>query len=273
MSSQPDQTATAPETTGDAGPAYLGIDVGGSGIKGALVDLSSGKLIGERNRIATPHPATPKAVADVVAQLSDSWPPSPGGVQANFGCTVPGVVKAGLIKTAANIDPLWIGCDAASLYTGATGRNCRVINDADAAGLAELRFGAGAGRGGTIAVITLGTGIGSALFVDGHLVPNTEMGHFEIDGRDAELFAAASVREIEKLKWKEWAGRLNRYLEGFNRLIWPDLIILGGGISKKADKFLPHLHLDVEVVPALLHNDAGIIGAALVASEDSRPTP
>lgn len=261
---------TAPEA-GEAAVSYLGVDVGGSGVKGALVDPSSGRLVGERIRIATPRPATPAAVAEVVARLSASWPPGSEGVEPVFGCTVPGVVKAGLIRTAANIDPLWLGCDAADLYGKATGRVCRVINDADAAGLAEMRFGAGAGRSGTVAVITLGTGIGTSLFVDGNLVPNTEMGHLEIDGRDAELLASGSVRETENLGWKEWASRVDRYLDHFNRLVWPDLIVLGGGVSKKADKFVPYLQVHVEVVPARLRNEAGIIGAALLASGAAAP--
>lgn len=235
-------------------------------MKGALVDTSTGQLVGERVRIATPQPATPGAVAGVVASLSACWPAGAEGVEPSFGCTVPGVVKGGLIRTAANIDSQWLGCDAAALYGEAAGRPCRVINDADAAGLAEMRFGAGKERPGTVAMVTLGTGIGTSLFVDGLLVPNTELGHLEMDGRDAELLASGAVRDVEHLGWKDWAKRVDRYLCHFNRLVWPDLLILGGGVSRKADKFLHYLKVEVEVVPARLRNEAGIIGAALLAS-------
>jgi polyphosphate glucokinase len=205
-------------------------------------------------------PATPTAVADVVTEVLARLN-APGPV----GLTLPAVVRAGVVETAANIDPGWIGVDAVALFAASTGRPVAVINDADAAGIAEIRFGAGVGRDGVIVLITLGTGIGSALFVDGVLVPNTELGHLPLHKEDAEDWAAESVREQDDLSWKQWAGRLQRYLELVERLLWPRLFIVGGGVSKHADKFLPHIHLRTEIVPAKLHNDAGIVGAALIA--------
>jgi polyphosphate glucokinase len=238
----------------------VGIDIGGSGIKGAPVDLSTGNLTADRIRLLTPTPATPAAVAAVVVPLLEQI-----GVDGPIGVTLPGVVTGGILRTAANIDKSWLGIDAAGLFATATGRPVAVVNDADAAGLAEIRFGAGAGRSGVVMMVTLGTGIGSALFVDGVLVPNTELGHLHLHHGDAEQWAADSVRERENLSWDEFAHRLQQYLELIHRLFWPELIIVGGGVSKKAEKFLPLIDVDTEVVAAALQNEAGIVGAAMLA--------
>lgn len=240
----------------------FGIDFGGTGIKGAPVDLQAGEFAAERVRIKTPKPSTPEAVAEVFVELLAAFPDSSGAV----GVTVPGVVRHGVVSSAANIDKSWIGTDADALFTKATGRDVHVVNDADAAGLAEVRYGAAAGRGGLVIVTTLGTGIGSALVHDGVLVPNAELGHLEIDGHDAESRAANSARESEDLSMKDWAKRLTRYYRTLEMLFSPDLIVVGGGISKRADEFLPLLDLDTEIVPAQLRNQAGVIGAALYAS-------
>ncbi len=240
----------------------LGIDIGGTGIKGAPVNLGTGELTTERVRVPTPQPSTPAAVAKVVAELLDQV-----GVDGPVGLTLPAVVTGGTARTAANIDQGWLGLDAADLFTKATGRKVAVVNDADAAGIAEVRFGAGAGRSGVILLVTLGTGIGSALFMNGVLVPNTELGHLHLHHGDAEDWAAESARERDDLSWKEYAKRLDSYLQLVHGLLWPDLIIIGGGISKKADKFLPLCTVETEVVPAALENDAGIVGAAMYAPE------
>ncbi|MDX1932630.1 MAG: ROK family protein [Capsulimonadales bacterium] len=243
----------------------LGIDIGGSGIKGAPVETETGLLLAERLRIDTPQPATPTAVTETVARIADEFRWS-----GCIGCGFPAVVKNGIVMTAANIDPGWIGKNAGSLIAHATEAPRVVVgNDADVAGLAEMRFGAGKGNRGLVLMVTLGTGIGSGLYYNGVLIPNTEFGHIEIKGKVAEQYAAESVREREDLSWKEWADRLNRYLEKMVRLTWPDLIILGGGVSKKSEKFLPHLSVKAPVVIAHLKNDAGIIGAALFAGESS----
>jgi len=237
----------------------LGIDIGGTGIKGAPVDTATGELVAPRFRIPTPHPATPGAVADTVAEVAAhfDW-------TGPIGATFPAVVKDGVTQTAANVDPSWIGADAGKVLSDAAGAQVTVINDADAAGLAEMEFGAGKGRQDTVIVITLGTGIGSAVFCRGHLVPNTELGHLQIRGKDAEQRAAESVREEHNLSWKKWARRLNEYFGHLEALLWPDLIVIGGGVSKKSDKFLPLLMTRAEVVPAQLLNEAGIVGAAVV---------
>jgi polyphosphate glucokinase len=240
--------------------SVIGVDIGGTGIKGATVDLDTGELTVARVRLLTPEPSTPDAVAGVVAEVLDQV-----GADGPVGLTLPSVVTDGVVRTAANIDPGWIGVNAVDLFGKATGRAVSVVNDADAAGIAEVRFGAGAGRGGVIIVVTLGTGIGSGLFVDGKLVANTELGHLHLHHGDAEEFAADSARERHNLSWEEYAGRLQQYLELLQRLFWPGLIIIGGGISKKADKYLPFITIDTEVVPASLQNDAGIVGAAMVA--------
>jgi polyphosphate glucokinase len=255
---------SATDSTAPADPV-VGVDIGGTGIKGAAVDVARGVLAGERTRLLTPSPATPDAVAGVVVELLDKI-----GVDGPIGLTLPAVVRGGIVETAANIDQGWIGVNAVELFSKATGRPVGVVNDADAAGIAEVRFGAGRGVSGAVAVITLGTGIGSALFVDGVLFPNTELGHLPLHHGDAEDWAAESVREHEELSWRQYAHRLQRYLELVERLLWPQLIIIGGGVSKKADKFLPKITLRTEVVPAQLLNEAGIIGAAAFAP---KPAP
>jgi polyphosphate glucokinase len=236
----------------------LGIDIGGTGIKGAPVDTRSGQLLADRHRILTPHPATPDAVTAVVADLAKffDW-------TGPAGAAFPAVIKNGVARTAANVDRQWIGTDAAKLFSQVIGGDVTVVNDADAAGIAEMTFGAGKDRTGVVIMITLGTGIGSALFVDGKLVPNTELGHLKMGKKDAEKRAAESVREEQGLTWKAWSSRLDAYLVMMEALFWPDLIIVGGGISKKSDKFLPRLSLECEIVPAQLLNEAGIVGAAL----------
>lgn len=239
----------------------FGIDFGGTGIKGAPVDLERGEFAAERERIKTPSPSTPEAVAEVFVDLLGRFPDSTGPV----GVTVPGVVRHGVVRSAANIDPAWVGTDADALFTEATGRDVHVVNDADAAGLAEVRYGAARGVRGLVVVTTLGTGIGSALVHDGVLVPNSELGHLEIDGHDAESRAANSAREREDLSWEHWAKRLTRYYRTVEMLFSPDLIVVGGGVSKHADEFLPLLEIETEIVPAQLRNKAGVVGAALCA--------
>jgi polyphosphate glucokinase len=237
----------------------FGIDIGGTGIKGAPVDVVTGKLTADRKKLDTPRPAKPDAVAKVVQELVTSF-----GWTGPVGATFPGVVLDGVIRSAANLDPDWIGVNAVDLFAQATGQPFTVINDADAAGLAEMKFGAGVGKRGTVLMLTLGTGIGSALFIDGILVPNTEFGHIEIRGKDAEKRASEHAREEHDLSWGKWAGRVDEYLEQMERLLSPTLFIIGGGISKKADKFLPLLTgLQAPVVPAGMLNDAGIVGAAM----------
>ncbi|HUZ22254.1 MAG TPA: ROK family protein [Streptosporangiaceae bacterium] len=237
----------------------LGIDIGGTGIKAAPVDLAGGTLTAERQKLATPHPAKPDAVAQVVQELVKAF-----DWTGPVGVTFPGVVTDGQIQTAANLDEDWIGLDGRQLFGRATGQEVTVINDADAAGIAEMRFGAGVDQDGTVLMLTLGTGIGSALFIKGILVPNTEFGHIEIRGKDAEKRASELAREEHDLSWGQWAGRVDEYLEHMEALLSPSLIIIGGGISKKSDKFLPLLtNLRARVVPAIMLNDAGIVGAAM----------
>jgi len=237
----------------------LGIDIGGSGIKGAPVDIERGTLTHERHRIPTPQPATPQAVAKTVAAVAKHfrW-------RGPIGCGLPSAIQHGIVRTAANISGEWLGLEARKVFEDATGSEVVVINDADAAGYAEMHFGAGRGRSGVVMLLTLGTGIGSAVFVNGHLLPNTELGHLEImGGREAEKWAADSVRETKDLGWKKWAERVQDYLRHLEHWFWPDLFIIGGGVSKKADKFLPHIELNTPIVAAKLQNEAGIIGAAL----------
>ena len=244
----------------------LGIDIGGSGIKAAPVDLSTGTLLADRVKIDTPRPAQPAAVAAVVRELvlGFTW-------TGRAGITFPGEVTDGVTRTAANVDKAWIDLDAGELFAKATGLEVTVINDADAAGVAEMKFGAGAGRKGTVLMLTLGTGIGSALFTEGILVPNTEFGHIEIRGREAEKRAAESVREEQDLSWGKWAGRVDEYLEHMEMLLSPHLIIIGGGVSRKSQKFLPLLTgLRATVVPAAMLNDAGIVGVAMAADLSHR---
>jgi polyphosphate glucokinase len=237
----------------------LGIDIGGSGVKAAPVDTTTGQLTAERQKLATPVPSTPDAVVNVVAQLVTAF-----DWKGAAGITFPGVVVDGVIQTAANVDHSWIGVDGVKLFEAGTKLTATVLNDADAAGLAEMRFGAGKGVRGTVLMLTLGTGIGSALFIDGVLVPNTEFGHIQIRGKDAEKRASEHAREEHDLSWGDWAGRVDEYLEQMEALLSPSLIVIGGGVSRKSDKFLPLLTaLRAKVVPAALQNDAGIVGAAL----------
>lgn len=238
----------------------LGIDVGGSGIKGAPVDLTVGDLAEKRYRLETPQPATVKRVVEIVGQVARQF-----GQPDRVGITFPGVVVDGVTRTAANVDKGWIDAPAADLFAEAVGRPVTVINDADAAGIAEMAFGAGRNQHGTTVMLTLGTGIGSALFRDGRLVPNTEFGHLEVDGEDAELRASDRARDVEDLSWQDWAHRVQRYLRHVEQLLQPDLMIIGGGVSKKAEKFLPLIEVRTPIVPAVLQNNAGIIGAALAA--------
>jgi polyphosphate glucokinase len=238
----------------------LGIDIGGTGIKAAPVDLATGTLLAPRERILTPKPATPAAVAEVVAQLARhfDW-------TGPIGAAFPAVVKGGLVHTAANVDESWVDADAGKVFSKAAGVPVTVVNDADAAGMAEVAFGAAKGRTDTVVMLTLGTGIGSAVFTNGQLVPNTELGHLKIRGKDAELRASEIARERDGLSWKQWAKRLDEYLGHLEALLWPDLIVVGGGVSKQADKFLPRLKTTAEIVPARLLNEAGIVGAAAAA--------
>jgi polyphosphate glucokinase len=237
----------------------LGIDIGGSGIKAAPVDATTGTLTADRVKVATPRPAQPQPIADAVAGLVAAF-----GWTGPAGITFPGVVTGGVVHSAANLDPAWLGLDAAALFGGVTGVPVTVLNDADAAGLAEMRFGAGRGELGTVLMLTFGTGIGSALFTHGKLVPNTEFGHIEMHGEDAEKRASEQARETHDLSWGKWAGRVGDYLQYLEALMSPDLFIIGGGISRRSDKFVPRLTgLRARVVPAALLNDAGIVGAAM----------
>jgi polyphosphate glucokinase len=236
----------------------LGIDVGGSGIKGAPVDTVKGEMLAPRFRIPTPNGARPKPVAKVVAEIAKhfDW-------EGPIGCGFPAAVQRGVARTAANIDQRWIGTDVAELFSKKSGCPITIINDADAAGLAEMEFGAGKGCGGVVLIVTIGTGLGTSLFTDGVLLPNTELGHIEIDCEDAELMASDAARKRDDLSWKKWAHRFNEYLTSLEKLVWPSLIILGGGASKKHDKFFNYLTVQAKVVPAATLNEAGIIGAAL----------
>ncbi|MGY0492047.1 polyphosphate--glucose phosphotransferase [Streptomyces sp. WG-D5] len=244
----------------------FGVDIGGSGIKGAPVDLGRGDLAQERHKVLTPHPATPEAVADGVKQVVDHF----GDARPDrVGITFPGVVTGGsTIRTAANVDKSWVDVDAQDLLSKKLGGlPVTVLNDADAAGVAEMNFGAGRGRKGTVLLLTFGTGIGSALFSEGVLVPNTELGHLELDGHDAEKRASTKAREDHDLSWEHWAHRVQKYLAHVEMLFSPDLFIIGGGISRKAHKFLPLIEgIKAEIVPAELQNNAGIVGAAMTAS-------
>jgi polyphosphate glucokinase len=243
----------------------LGIDIGGSGIKGAPVNLQTGELKSDRLRVDTPHPSTPAAVADIVAEIVDRF--SDHTSDGPVGVTIPAVVKSGVVRTAANIDQSWIGANGAALLSERVRRPVHLVNDADAAGVAEARYGAARATKGLVFMATLGTGIGSALLYDGTLIPNAELGHLEIDGHDAEKRAASSIKEQERLSCEVWAERLQQYFSRIEDLLWPDLIVVGGGVSKKADKFLPLLHLRAPIVAAQLMNSAGIVGAARLAHE------
>jgi polyphosphate glucokinase len=236
----------------------FGIDVGGSGIKGAPVDTRTGELLAQRIRIKTPKPATPEAIATTAVEVvrRSVW-------DGPVGCGFPAVVKEGVVRTAANIDKAAIGFDIQERLERELKGPVRVMNDGDAAGLAEMRWGAGRGCEGVVLMLTLGTGIGTSLFVEGRLVPNTELGHIEVRGKDAEHRASDSARKREDLSWQQYAERLDEYLHKIEDLLWPDLIVIGGGISKKADKYFPHLTARTKVVRAEMLNEAGIAGAAL----------
>ena len=236
----------------------LGIDIGGSGIKGAVINTATGAMVTDRHRLPTPEPSTPKAVAHAVARMVRHFDWS-----GRVGIGMPGPIKGGRVMTANNIHTSWIGTKAAQLYAEATGCRVSVINDADAAGLAEMRFGAGRGETGVVLVITLGTGIGSSMFLDGVLVPNIELGQIEVRGKNAELRASARIRKAKDLTWEQYGRAVDEYLRSVEWLTWPDLFILGGGVSRKAGKFLPRIHTRARVVPARLRNEAGIVGAAL----------
>jgi polyphosphate glucokinase len=240
----------------------LGIDIGGSGIKAAPVDVTTGTLTAPRIKVPTPRPALPRPVADAVKGLVADF-----GWSGPAGITFPGVVIDGVTWTAANLDLAWIGLDAQALLGKAAGLTVSMLNDADAAGLAEMKFGAGAGERGTVLMLTFGTGIGSALFSDGKLLPNTELGHIQIHGKDAEERASERAREQHNLSWEKWASRVDDYLKHVEALLWPSVFIIGGGISRKADRFIPLLtSVRSRIVPATLQNDAGIVGAAMAAA-------
>ena len=243
----------------------FGIDIGGTGTKGAPVDLDSGTLVGERFRIPTPKPATPRAVAEVAAQIVAHFPDAAEVPQ--IGVAIPAVVQRGVARSAANIDPTWIDTDVDALFTEVLGRHVHVVNDADAAGVAENDHGAAREEDGLVCVITLGTGIGSALINAGTLVPNTEFGHLEVAGHpNAEKWCATSAREREDLTWEDWADRLQIYFSHLERILSPDLFVVGGGVSKNSEKFLPLLNLRTPIVPAEHRNNAGIIGAAALGA-------
>lgn len=236
----------------------LGIDIGGSGIKGAPVDTKTGTLVAERVRIKTPKKAEPEPVAEVVAEIAEAF-----DWKGPIGIGFPAPIKSGITLMAANVSEKWIGLNADELFTRLTGCECTMINDADAAGLAEMKFGAGKGQQGTVIMITLGTGIGTAIFHRGNLLPNTEFGHLSMNGKDAEQRASDAARQREDLSWKKFAKRLNNYLFEMEKLFWPDLFIVGGGISKQSDKYIPLLELNTPVVTAQFLNEAGIVGSAL----------
>jgi polyphosphate glucokinase len=240
----------------------FGVDIGGSGIKGCLVDLERGRLVGERMRLETPQPSHPDAVYRAVGEIVEffDW-------TGRVGVTFPGVMKQGVAYTAANVDKSWIGTDVDAGLDRLIPGTVETLNDADAAGVAEMRFGAGRDQAGVVLMLTFGTGIGSALFVDGRLVPNTEFGHIQVDGEDGERRASAAAREREDLTYPQWAKRVDRYLDVLEAGVWPDLIIVGGGVSKKASKWVPLLSTRTPVLAAELQNDAGIVGAALAAAE------
>ncbi|TDF43288.1 ROK family protein [Streptomyces sp. WAC05374] len=240
----------------------FGVDIGGSGIKGAPVDLERGDLAEPRHKVLTPQPATPEGVAGCVAEVVEHF-----GWSGPIGVTFPGVVTGSTIRTAANVDKGWVGVDAAALLGDRLGGlPVTVLNDADAAGVAEMTFGAGRGRKGTVILLTFGTGIGSAVFTDGRLVPNTELGHLELDGHEAEKRASTKVKDDKDLSWEDWAHRVKKYLDHVEMLFSPELFIVGGGVSRKAEKFLPLIKgIRAEIVPAELQNNAGIVGAAMAA--------
>jgi polyphosphate glucokinase len=240
----------------------LGIDIGGSGIKGALVNTESGQLVSERHRIATPRPATPDAVIRTINKIVTHF-----DYKGPLGLGFPGIVTEGIVLSAPNIHPAWINFAGAAAIAEATNCKATMINDADAAGLAEMRFGAGREKQGIVMIFTLGTGIGSVMFNYGNYVPNTELGHLYLQGHklDAENYCSDQVRSEQDLSWKKWGKRLNKYFEFIENLFSPQVIIIGGGVSKKHHKFLKHINTRAKLVPAELRNQAGIVGAALAA--------
>lgn len=240
----------------------IGIDVGGSGVKAALVDVAAGEFVGDRVRVDTPQPATPDAVVSAARELIAEFPSD-----LPVGVGFPAPVIGGVTTTAANVDAGWVGAPAVELFTRGLGRSVVVVNDADAAGVGEARHGAARDVPGVVLLLTLGTGIGSALINDGVLVPNTELGHLQVRGHDAEHLAAAAVRDDEGLSWHEWAARLSEVIGAMDAILWPDLVLLGGGVSRKSDKFIPLLDVRPPVRPAALRNRAGIIGAACLAAD------
>jgi polyphosphate glucokinase len=240
----------------------IGVDIGGSGIKAAVVDIDKGDFDGERVRFGTPQPATPEAVVATAREAIAEFP-----ADLPVGIGFPAAILDGIVMTAAHVDPGWIGFPGNEAFEEGLGRRCAMLNDADAAGLAEMRFGRGRGEHGVVLMLTLGTGIGSALFLDGQLVPNTEFGHIEIRGQDAESRAAASRRKADDLSWNEWAALLDEAIQRLDLLVWPRLVILGGGVSRKAEKFIPLLTARPQIEAAQLQNRAGIVGAACRASE------
>lgn len=246
----------------DSSSRALGVDIGGSGIKAAIVNTATGELLTDRLRVPTPEKSTPEAVGAVLKQIVNQldW-------HGIVGATFPAVIKDGVARSAANVDKSWIGTNVDDVFTRATGLDVTVLNDADAAGLAEVRFGAAAGVRGVVILLTFGTGIGSGIFLDGKLVPNSELGHLELNGKDAESEAAASVRDRKKLSYKAWAKRVQNYMSHVESILSPDLFIVGGGVSKDSAKWVPLLDLQTPVRPAELLNNAGIVGAALAASE------
>ncbi|MDX1436465.1 MAG: ROK family protein [Anaerolineales bacterium] len=240
----------------------LGVDIGGSGIKAAPVDTATGELLAPRHRIPTPSPSKPKAVAGVVGDLVEhfDW-------RGPMGCGFPSVIQNGIVRTAANVHNRWIDMDAVKLFSKVNDGPVFMVNDADAAGMAEMKFGAGRGKLGTVIMITIGTGLGSAVFTHGRLVPNTEFGHVITWKGEAETIASDAARKRERLSWKKWGRRFNRYLKYMHSLFWPDLFVLGGGVAKKFEKFEPYINVESPVVPASFQNEAGIVGAALVAAQ------
>ena len=261
-------TAAADDGAAPLGRRAIGVDVGGSGIKAAVVDIDDGKLLSERLRVPTPVPSTPERVSASIGRLVRRLAKSEGlPADTPIGVGLPGVAIEGRLMTAANIDPAWVDYPIAERLAKTLKRRVEIVNDADAAGIAEMRFGVGASRAGTVIFLTLGTGVGSGVFVDGTLVPNTEFGQMEIRGRPAERRSASVARTRRGLSWKAWAQDLDEHLQRIEDLMWPSLFIVGGGVSKNADKFVPRLTTRTPVIPAQLRNDAGIIGAAIVASE------
>lgn len=270
---RPDDTTppAAPQGSPSSSRRFIGIDVGGTGVKGGIVDLEVGDLIGERYRIPTPQPATPEAVGTVIGEIVAVLQAREGAPEPDspIGVIVPSIVKNGVTKLAANIDPSWVGANVAEVFAVTLGRRVAALNDADGAGLAEALYGAGKGVDGLVIMITLGTGIGGAMIMDGRLVPNAELGHLELDGHDAESRASAVARERQELSYKKWATkRLQPYFEHVQMLFSPNLFIVGGGVSKKSDKFLPLLELETPIEVAQLRNNAGIVGAGLWAEVD-----